>query len=107
MSVKGKTLIDYPPDPYEDVYSGASCVGLPMEEITPLLCGACPVKRRCHDLYEDLQFGSLILGDAGKLASVLTGTWGGVEYDMNEHNLILRDGVAYARKDRPKRKEWA
>ncbi len=104
--IEGETYLTYPPDPYEDVYSGASCVGMAMDDISPTLCEACPVKQRCHALYEDLQFGTLTQGPVD-LTGVLTGIWGGREYDLNEHNLILRDGVAFARKDRPKRKEWA
>lgn len=95
-----------PPDSYADVYEEARCEGL-MGNFELELCGSCPVRQRCHALYEDLQFGSLSYGgDQGRLTAVLTGPWGGHLY-ANEGSRYLRDGVVYPVEDRPSKPVWA
>ncbi len=97
-----------PPDKYSDVYDGALCEGMygnvPLE-----LCGSCPVRERCHDLYEDLQFGSLSYGGGvGKLEGVLDGVWGGHLYEkVGPNTRFMRDGKVYPVTDRPLKPAWA
>ena len=96
-----------PPDKYADVYEGALCEGLygnvPLE-----LCGSCPVRERCHALYEDLQFGSLAAGtNDGRVIGVLTGNWAGHTYDQQGRGAMMRDGSRVPIEGRPERPAWA
>ena len=96
-----------PPDPYADVYEGALCEGLygnvPLE-----LCGSCPVRERCHALFNDLQFGSLVAGaDDGRVFGVLTGSWGGHAYSQVDGGSMMRDGSRVPIEGRPERPAWA
>jgi len=102
-----RTTVIWPPDPYEDVYAGALCPGLRMEDVTVALCNTCPVMDRCAALFEDLQFGTLAKSGV-KLDSHLEGVWGGDEYVIDpKSKQTYRNGVRWYVKDRPTRKDWA
>ena len=94
-----------PPDSYDDVYDEAACAGL-YGDVPVELCETCPVKERCHALYEDLQFGSLSYGGgAGRLDAMLLGVWGGHTYSMD--NRFRKDGAVWPVEDRPGKPAWA
>lgn len=98
--------IQLPPDPYNDVYDGAACAGM-YGDFSVLLCNVCPVAKRCGDLFEDLQFGSLNYGEEhGRLSAMLTGIWDGHEYVWNGVHL-LKDGERWYVRDRPSKPGWA
>lgn len=101
--------VEFPPDPYKDVAEGAACAGL-YGDFDTILCGTCPVKQRCNDLYMDLQFGSLARPQGrdhdSDVIAVLTGPWGGHAYSQNG-SAFMRDGKRWLVEDRPKAPSWA
>ncbi len=96
-----------PPDSYVDVYEEALCEGL-RGNFDVSLCSGCPVRERCHAMWEDLQFGSLAAGtNDGRVIGVLTGPWGGHAYSQVDRGAMMRDGSRVPIEGRPEKPSWA